>query len=258
MKCLESFAPHPVSLFSKEKSINQSQLSALIAERLNNPDKFIGKPLVICQAVSNDGVQEGMLREVFKAHNAGKPKEEWKGFIANPKRAKADKLGLLFIDASEDYRESLERYCGLPVVVYAKWLNTLDELSADFPDAEMYLFTPDFEQWAECIRDYKSIPSWLIDFIRGKGTPEDITYRWYNYFNAGCNKYLDIAKGKNTGCDFPESWFEGLMRLRMYLKTGRIAKYSQVPEDFFNMCFSTGISQDLKDELREFLKQYNY
>ena len=50
----------------------------------------------------------------------------------------------------------------------------------------------------------KGIPSWLIDFIRGKGTPEDITYRWYNYFNAGCNKYL-----------------------------------GQVPEDFFNMCFST-------------------
>lgn len=46
----------------------------------------------------------------------------------------------------------------------------------------------------------------IKDFIRGKGTPEDITYRWYNYFNAGCNKYLDIAKGKNTGCDFPESW----------------------------------------------------
>ena len=50
----------------------------------------------------------------------------------------------------------------------------------------------------------------IKDFIRGKGTPEDITYRWYNYFNAGCNKYLDIAKGKNTGCDFPESWLEGI------------------------------------------------
>ena len=69
----------------------------------------------------------------------------------------------------------------------------------------------------------KGIPSWLIDFIRGKGTPEDITYRWYNYFNAGCNKYL-----------------------------------GQVPEDFFNMCFSTRISQDLKDELREYLIKNNF
>lgn len=252
---LKSFTSHPEENF---KSINQSNLAALIAGRLESPEKFTGKPLVIFEAVTNDGVQDCMLREVFKVYNAGKPKEEWKSFLANPKRANADKLGLIIVDASEGYREIIQRYNGIPAVIYAEWLDDVKDILSDFPDAETYAFLPDFEQWADCIKDYKGIPRWLVDFIRGNGTPEDITYRWYNYFNDGCIKYLDISKDKNTGCDFPEKWLEGLRRLKMHMKSVRVDKYCKIPEDFFNMCFSTGISQDLKDELREYLKLHNY
>lgn len=165
------------------KLIDQSGIRALLRERLEQPDLYVGKPLIIWCADFHDGIQERIVREVLTDYNEGKAPDDKRWFkeavIKNYSRTKADivyfmigdfsfsdekhmDVGLLVIDPANalssfqpygskmyDVLKTLinnRTWLGvkagqsLPMVCY---MNTNDGEradSADFPEAEQYIF----------------------------------------------------------------------------------------------------------------------
>lgn len=229
------------------KTIDQAGIRPLLRERLDNPSMFIGKPLILWRSYISDGVNDLLLRDVFREFNKGRGRDDRIGFWINPKNVKKEKLGICVIDTSGDYSRAWEKYCDVPMVVYG-YVDAPDEsVLEDFPDAEQYLFAPDYKQWADLessTKDHRLV----IDFINGTCDRDSVTCRWYNYFN---NDIRDLSHRK--GCDFPACWLEGLSRLRMYLKASRLKNLSEVDGDFFMKSFRPYISADLVEEFRKFI-----
>lgn len=241
-------------------SVSQSGVKELLLKRLQTPDEYIGKPLVIWRSYYFDGIQELLVREVLKKRNSGLSKEEWKGVLVNPKTARKERLAFVAIDTLADYEKTLANFEDIPLVVYAALPNPDDSILKDFPNAEQYVFTPDYKEWAEWYVANANREKFLLDFIEHGigGNIEDIRYRWYNYFNAGCNRRLivdGVKPDKNTGCDYPSCWLLALSRLRMVMKMARIKKLSEVKEDIFNLVFPPGISGDLATEFRRYITE---
>ena len=231
------------------KAINQILLKALVRERLDNPAVFIGKPVIIWRSYALDGVNDILARDIFSEYMKCHSREERKGFMVNPKRAEKDKLGICFIDTSEDYSYTLAAYGDLPIVVYA-FVDSPDEsVLKDFPNAEQYVFAPDFQQWAEDTRQYGKFRL-IADFIRNTYEKDSITYRWYNYFEN-----TDISHRK--GCDFPGKWIDGVSSFGSYLRLLGLNNVNDVDEDSFIKWFRPFISTDLIREFRQYVEEHN-
>lgn len=239
--------------------ISRTRVKELLRKRLQKPDEYIGKPLIIWRAYYFDGIQEQLVKEVLRERNSGLPKEEWKGVLVNPKTARKERLAFVAVDTLADYDKTLAEFADIPLVVYAAMPSPEESILADFPNAEQYIFTPDYEEWAERFAASAKNYRFLLDFIEHgeSGEVEDITYRWYNYFNAGCRRRL-MANGEkpegHTGCDFPSCWQLALSRLRMAMKIARVKKFCDVSDDDFKLVFPPGISGDLVAEFRNYLK----
>ena len=122
------------------KTINQAGVSALLKERLEHPDLYVGSPLVIWNSDFLDGVMSGLVRKAIKELNQGKPREQWKGSWVNPRSApKADRLGLSIITHDADFAVSLEQY-SVPTVMFASFTEPQAEIIAKLPGAEQYIF----------------------------------------------------------------------------------------------------------------------
>lgn len=267
------------------KTISQSGIRKLLKERLENPEKYVGTPLLIWRSDFRDGIQDRLLRNILHEYNEGKEKDEQKWFLSSLlgdenqtshdfsvnhiiEHGKKHLLGIYVIEpvfAPVDYNhKAYEKYIdvinqrksgdikmvdGIPVVAYMchtyDWFETPEKYSS----AEQYIFKPDFEEWV------KSLPEndkFLGDFIRKGNSPDstplakkELEYRWYNYFN---NNHQEVRKG----CDYPECWHETLKHLRMEKKLSRLDRFSEIDEQSFILAFS-GISYDLAKEFREYI-----
>lgn len=183
----------------------------------------------------------------------------------------AYQIGLLVFDpifVSMDYEsnpESLKMYhaiinnrkwgdieilAGVPVVSFMPYTYDWFQTPDAYPTAEQYVFKPDFKEWANWFEYTAGAPEWFIQFIRGKGSEDDIAYRWYNYF---VNK--DNESGGN-GCCFPENWERILIFLKLKLKKEGKKKISTLRDSDIDICFS-GISQDIKEEFTQFINSNN-
>lgn len=130
------------------KTIDQAGIRPLLRERLDSPATFIGKPLILWRSYISDGINDVLVREVFRDYNKDLSRDDRKGFWINPKNVKKEKLGICVIDTSADYSRALEKYGDVPMVVYAYVDSPDPSVLEDFPDAEQYIFAPDFQLWA--------------------------------------------------------------------------------------------------------------
>lgn len=62
------------------KTINQTGIKNLIAERIKNPEQYVNKPLIIWRSDFEDGIQERILEEAFGEYNANKSNDERKWY----------------------------------------------------------------------------------------------------------------------------------------------------------------------------------
>lgn len=122
------------------KTINQDGVSALLKERLEHPDLYIDKPLVIWNCDFFDGIMSDLALTAVRKFNRGKPKEQWKSWWVNPKRAvKKERLALSIITHDVDFSVSLTHY-PVPTVMFAPFKEPQDEILAKMPGAEQYIF----------------------------------------------------------------------------------------------------------------------
>lgn len=236
------------------KSIDQTGIAALVAERMNNPVLYVEKPLVIWRSHFRDGVQEGVLREVVKAYNKNKSDKEKRLFWvldvdgennSSEYFSKPDVLGFYIVQPSAHstpFIENKMREIGekfrVPVVCFMPC-----DVAEEFSAAEQYVFEPDFGQWAAMY----AVHSEIMEFIRGDGDKAGIAYRWYNRFNA-CNE------NKRCGVDIPEVWLEAAVRLGFAMRLTCVRNLCELPEKSFRSAFREGISADVVDEFWEFVQ----
>ena len=230
------------------KTIDQSGIRQLLRERLYNPAMFVGKPVIIWRSYLFDGVNDTLAQDLFREYRKCRSREEWKVFKANTTIYNKDKLGICFIDTSADYSRTLAIYNNLPMVAYAFEDSPDESVLKDFPDAEQYIFAPVFQQWAEDIRQYDNYRL-IADFIQSTCEKDDVTYRWYNYFE-------NTDKSHRKGCDFPLEWVSGVSKLRFCRHVSRLKKLCDVDEGSFNKCFQN-ISADLVREFRQYIIEQN-
>ena len=292
------------------KTINQSGIKNLLAERVKNPELYVNKPLVIWRADIADGIQERILDSVFNEHNEGKKDVDHSWYriawVHQLPYTKSDilftmigshivdrnnnevgntvtvyngmddeeddcELGLLVINpklVALDYGrnpELLNKYhslindrkwdnievCkGVPVVAYMCLNYDWFETPEAYPDAEQYIFVPDFEEWAEWAKDKGAMPDYMIDFIRGDGDKAGIAYRWYNHFNHNSRMLV--------GCEYPASWLLGRAKFRHYIN--RVGAESlndaRLKKELLNKAFSGEIAPDVVEELWEYMSQH--
>ena len=138
----------------------------------------------------------------------------------------------------------------LPFVVYMCSRDDKLGTPSDYPEAEQYVFEPDFEEWSLWARK-KGYPEFILDFIRGNGEKEEIFYRWYNRFKY--NQSADQSKGE--GCRMPKIWERIANRLRVLSKRKGISDIKKLLEGHE---FKTiPLSPELYNELIDFVKN-NY
>ena len=277
-------------MLEKLKTISQSGIKKLLKERLEHPEKYKNLPLLIWRSDFRDGIQYSMLCTALHEYNEGKEKEEQKWFLSsllgdeNQIRydfsvkniighGKKYLLGIYVIEpffAPVDYKyNGYEKYLdvinhrksgdlkmvdGVPLVAYMCHNYDWFETPEAYPDAEHYVYEPDFEEWVQSLPEDKCF---LANFIRKSNSPDskplakkDLEYRWYNYFNTN---HQDVRKG----CDYPECWLEALKHLRVEKKLSRLDRFSEITKEDFILSIPSGISYDLKEEFYEFIKYNN-
>lgn len=262
------------------KTISQSRIKELLKQRLENPEKFVDKPLVIWRSYFYDGIIDHIAWETRSEYNKGKPKEEWKWFCADPKRINKEKLSFCILSFDEDDDKIRENYSELPMVLFVPFDDNDGEIRNTYQNAEEYLYQPDFKELEQQLLKMKGVPNFLVDFLKAKSDDNErlevekvkslgsedqdklinhqlmkfsegeSTYRWYNYFNYS-------GKGRRKGCDFPSCWFETFRKLKIALKLTRQEKFSTLSDLDFKYSFSHRISDDLKEEFRNYIIQNN-
>ena len=270
------------------KTINQAEIAALLKERIENPAAYISKPLIIWRSYVHDGIQSAILRDVFREFNATKPEGDRKWYretmLGDPAQVRADlteeaiyeeeapagsRVGLYVLSpvfAKMDYdmdKSSLKGYiealtdrkfngvemlADIPVAAYMCYNYDWFETPEAYPDAEQYVFEPDFELWRRHIEETDAAINKVVDFIEEFRTAEGIAYAWYNYFNTTDDE-------QRQGCDFPECWYDTIRRLKMILKEEHLNKFCEIPEEDFKLDCSQGISEDIVDKFYTFVKR---
>lgn len=130
----------------------------------------------------------------------------------------------------------------LPIVAYMTCPEGASRyLEGSYPNVEQYIFKPDFDEWANWAIVSDTCPQYLIDFIRGDGDIEGITYRWYNLYNQGA----DLSKF--MGCIFPAKW------QTMFDKWPEKTDFTD--NDIATIYRKVGISNNIKDCLIDFIKK---
>lgn len=274
------------------KPIDQNGIKALIKERIENPGKYVNKPLIIWRAPYNDGIQERILDEVFDEYNAGKSKEDRKYYrtsmlpyetqihydFTTPEILRTDvkgdaygkyNFGLLVIDPIFAFMRPKEEAAGMyisainsrkvgdirllpDVPVVALMGNNQDwfEMPEKYPDAEQYVFQPDFDEWAQWAVSKGRFPKLIIDFIRGNGEKSGITYRWYNFFNT-------TPTNTHTGCYYPETWNEVRKRQNLEMKEAKVDKLSALSEEQLMDALNTHhLSKDVVEAFCKYIAEY--
>lgn len=267
-------------------SISQSELSRILKSRIENPEEFSRKPLIIWRTYIGDGIQKRIIEDVFNEFNSDKKPALRKWYerltmVHGTLLSKADResvagqsllnkhpdyqTGLIVVDPffiNEDYEDnpvSINRYDSILKGRLGKYIESGDNLPIvafmacpeeasrylenSYPDAEQYVFHPDFEVWAQWAVRTDTCPKYLIDFIRGDGHKDGIAYRWYNLFNHGA--HLSQFKG----CMFPKKWH------KIIASCPDISNFTE--EDLTSIQWEPGITDDIKDQFIKYIRQHN-
>jgi hypothetical protein len=267
------------------KPINQNQLKILIKDRLDRPELYENRPLIIWRSDFRDGIIQRVVNEAFSQFNISKPDDERKWYsdlmlaedtppsgygFSEPQLIEDDGtylLGMYVLEtifAEMDYNyegvNGLNKYYSfindrrwgkfplrncVPTVVFMCYNYEWFETPEKYPLAEQYLFAPDFDEW---VKSCKKLSDVVIDFIKGNGNRDEIIYRWYNYFN--CYDF-----NNRNGCDFPVNWIDAVNSLRLYAKSNKRVKPYEIDEDYFKGAFSGHFSQDIIDEFYLYIQQ---
>lgn len=261
--------------------ITQTELSRALKTRIENPKDFIGRPLIVWRSYVGDGIQRRILEDVFKQYNADRSLHSRKQYElgrmihgtlmsvtgcldeAESSVSGHCEPGLIAVDPFFIYKDfeenpkSINRYRSLleghlfeadelrsqlPVVAYMSCPEEASRyLEGSYPNAEQFIFRPDFEEWSNWSIVSDVCPQYLIDFIRGNGDIEGITYRWYNLYNQG----TDLSKF--YGCMFPAKW---------QTIFGKWPKKTDFTDDDIAAIYrKDGISKDIKNSLIDFIKE---
>lgn len=132
-----------------------------------------------------------------------------------------------------------------PIVAYMLFSEKEFETPEKYPNAEQYVFEPDFDQWADWALSKRRVRPFLIDFIRGDGNHDGIMYRWYNLFNTQ-NEETAINL---RGVIYPKKWYKVLFGSSSIddVTDAVIKEVSTV----------SGISTDIKDQLKKYIDNHN-
>lgn len=192
------------------KPVDQTGLRALIWERLEHPELYADKPLLIWQASWDDGIQQELFIKTCIEFNRGNAQDERKYFRLITLRGESDDydsqsklnaghpagyvITTRTLSQDQDLRDVSrlmeENKNTLPIIVYLPYRYEPGKVDKPCFTAEQRIFAPDFEQWAAAWED-TTIPN----FIRGDGDEAGITYRWYNRYND-----------PDRGCTSPAVW----------------------------------------------------
>lgn len=270
--------------YSEIKSIDQKDIKKLLKERLAEPEKYLDKALIIWRSNIDDGIQMRILEEACREYNQDKPLDQKKWFAISPWKDLAItfrrdnivteddgvcKLGLAVIDpvgAALEFKtnpDSLKQFIAVlnnpsslgesavPVVAYMAYHNDWFETPDLYPNSEQYVFTPDFEEWAEWAEGPGKFPRQIIDFIKGDGEKDGIIYRWYNFFNVDPS----VLSGR-PGCNFPKHWNRIRKELNLELKSNELKSIEDLTQEQLNeiVKLNSGISDDVKNDFCAFLK----
>ena len=221
------------------KTINQEGVSALLKERLERPDLYADKPLLLWGAYWEDGFQHLLVRHCILAFNEGKEKGNGKWYYFNPNTPGALKgyAGLYLVDSSIEYPENFEMYHGAPLIVYA--MDNIEEkrLLSDLAHAEQYRFQPAFRQWADEVRNWAYPYSHIVDYFSEKlrDNPQLV-------FGSGDLK-LAI-------------WNEAIRRLKIYLRGDGQNKLSDIPMEVFISVFPEDFSSEILNDFYEYTQNH--
>lgn len=257
------------SKMTEPTTIDQSGVLALIEESLMYPELYADKPLFIWQADYNDGIQQELVMKPCLDFDKGKAKEERSYFrlttvrenenhLKTPdKNSKGHLAGYVITTRTLSLQHYLsevgklieENNKAFPLIVYLPYRYEWSIGNETCFNADQFIFSPDFEEWAETWSD-----STIPDFIRGNGDSAGITYRWYNLFND-----------PNKGCTTPNVWLavssflNGCTKLKRNNRTG--CGLNDLDDDLILSAFQAGmkaskghISNDIIDSFVKYLK----
>ena len=155
-----------------------------------------------------------------------------------------------------------------PIVVYLPFI----EQPEAFKGFDQYVFNPDYDEWKEENLKYEEpLIKHLIGFLENSGGEEERNYRWYWYFQRqknGENSSELKSHFEGNGCPFPSCWMDGIWNLRGHFNIPmaqipknyippKPVKISEIPVDEFKAFFNVGISEDVVDDFRKYLIEYN-
>ena len=267
------------------KKINQSDLKTLLRERLENKSNYNHRPLIVWRSNLEDGIQKRILTEVFDEYNKNKTVEcrEWykvihpgansDEYINDPEiflnvdfkdsRYGKYNVGLRVIDplgmgnSWEEFmkiiqKNSMDNFQSseIPFVAFITRIGNKYEQPQNYPNAEQYVFEPDFEEWLIWARK-NGFAEFILDFIKGNGNQEDITSRWYNMFN----NYNDENKTNRPGCSYPAIWesINKFFNKKIERKESDFRKFGDAIEEMTEFKILNGMSFDLKDDFIKYL-----
>lgn len=205
-------------------TIDQTGFKSLLMKRLEHPDLYEGRPLVIWNSDLGDGIQQRILKQAVEDYNKGcEVKRCWKIDLDG---------GIVLLS-------------GISMIVYE---STPIEFGRpeNYPDAEQYIFKPDFDEWAEWLaaqhRDAVPLIDFIIDFISDGGDEFVRKYRWDNRLDI-------ILNGKFTGCEYPGDWHDVVDNLCIEFVNGNYDSVTDLHENVVRQCFSSSnISDDIVED----------
>lgn len=279
------------------KTISQDGIKELIEKRIQNPEKYIDKPLIIWRTGFKDGIQERIVKDAFDEFNQDKTKETRRWYldtilgIGTPQTYNLTDASVIRDNVEEDkygiYKKGLLAVCpimvgydykvnpaslnqyqslinkreweglkvadGVPIVAYMSLTSDWFETPEAYPNAEQYIFEPDFEKWVKWANETDYLPQFIIDFIRGDNSKDGITFRWYNSFR-NLNPGPEMER---RGCLCPIRWRQAFIRLCDKLDDQKLDKFSDLDYEDFRLAIPAGIAPDLWDEFYRYVKEKN-
>lgn len=260
--------------------ISQTELKEILKARIQNKEAYKDKPLIVWRSFLEDGIQKRILEEVLEELNIDRIGSErvWYKEIHPESLNDSDLTAITILPDFhiKDVRYGnhkvvltvtgfihkpdaniLDRFHKLiagkvrrddsPLIAFVNYKEKEIENPEMFPNAEQYIFEPDFEEWAKWAQKEKNMPDYIIDFIRGDGSEKGITYRWYNLFN----NYNSEIKINRPGCVYPQKWIDIVETINR-LPSGK----DITDRDFYRIAILSGISSDVKDDFKNHLKKF--
>lgn len=261
--------------------ISQSGIKSEIKSRLENPEMYLSRPLIIWRSTLNDGIQHDLLQLTCKEYNRNKSESEmkwYKTFIVGH----GSNLGISYESEviQSEWRNPHQKFCvinvlpqvdeasnpvsfgeavyvpdearlrtisetvGMPVVVYMPFV----EHPEAYPESEQFVFIPYFaefkERWSGS--NNKRLKA-VIEFFDKEGS----------MFEGECLTNENSFSNPDPLILAAEYWFKAVRNLGFALKFARKENLSELTDEQFRTSFKAGIPDNLIQKFRNFVIEKN-